>query len=94
MEFAKSVQQLRPDLKIFVYNEFTYAFEKAIENGFYGITVDMDQVSATDVLKAHENNLRVALFGPDSKSKNIEAIKMQPDYIQSDALKHLDRILN
>jgi len=94
VEFAKSVQQLRPDLKIFVYNEFTYAFEKAIENGFYGITVDMDQVSATDVLKAHENNLRVALFGPDSKSKNIEAIKMQPDYIQCDALKHLDRILN
>ena len=94
MSRKKKIPQIVKQIQKQPLRELNYAFEKAIENGFYGITVDMDQVSATDVLKAHENNLRVALFGPDSKSKNIEAIKMQPDYIQSDALKHLDRILN
>ncbi len=94
LEFARSVQLKNSSLKIFAYNVFDYAFEKALEYGFYGITLSMDNITATEILKAHDNNLRVALFGANSKSKNREAIEMNPDYIQTDELKHLDRILN
>ena len=94
LEFARSVQLKNSNLKIFAYNVFEYAFEKASEYGFYGITLSMDNVTAAEILKAHDNDLRVALFGANSKSKNRAAIEMNPDYIQTDELKHLDRMLN
>ncbi len=94
VELAKAMRKLRPDIKVFIYNEYDFALEKAVELGAFGITCSVDWLTKEQVEKAHENNIRVTLFGCNSNKKNIKAIELNPDYIQTDELKHLLRVLN
>ncbi len=93
IQHAQAFSQRLPFVKLFVYNEFSYALEQAIRLAAFGITVSVEDLNASLVDLAHQNNIRVATFGTDSKRLNMSAIEMSPDYIQSDELKHLKRKL-
>lgn len=92
-ELIKSLIIKRPDLKIFVYSKFDLAFEIVNEFQLHGITNSVDKISKEDVLKAHENGIMIAVINTHSKSRNIEAIEKNVDFIQSDKVKHLIKIL-
>lgn len=94
LELAKSLHEKKPSVLVFFYTGFEYAFDKAIELGLTGITSDYSSITQDQIDQAHEHNLQIALFGTDSKSKNIEAIEMNPDFIQTDEVKHLVKVLN
>lgn len=94
VELAKAFHLKEPSIRVFIYNDFEYAFEKAIELGLNGVTCSVDKISSEQIIKAHENNIWVALFGCDSRRKNIEAVELNPDYIQTDELKHLMKIID
>ena len=94
IELAKAMIEARPDIKVFIYNEYNFAVEKALELGADGITCSFDWLTPEQVQAAHDQNLSVALFGCKTNKENIEAIELSPDYIQTSEVKHLVRVLN
>lgn len=88
-DLIKSLISKRPDLKIFVYSDFDLALKIVNEFQLQGITNSVDKISKEEVLKAHENGTMIAVFNTHSKSRNIEAIEKNVDFIQTDRLKHL-----
>lgn len=85
---------LRPDIKQFVYNEFDYALKLAIQYGLHGITIPVDKLTQDKVKLAHSHHVMVATFNTHSSKRNIRAVKHNVDYIHTDRLKHLLKILN
>ena len=51
-------------------------------------------ISKEEVKDAHLNNIQVAVWNTNTEKKNIEAINKNPDFIQTDRVKHLVNILN
>ena len=92
-DLIKSLKIKRPDLKIFVYSNFDIALEMANEFQLKGITISVDNISTNEVLMAHNNGIMIAVFNIHSKERNINAIKKNVDFIQSDKVKHLIKIL-
>ena len=92
-DLIKSLKIKRPDLKIFVYNDFDLALEIVNEFQLQGITNSVDGISKDEVIKAHNNGTMIAVFNTHSKNRNIEAIEKNVDFIQSNRVKHLIKIL-
>ncbi len=92
-DLIKSLKIKRPDLKIFVYNDFDLALEIVNDLQLQGIIISVDNISKEEVIKAHNNRAMIAVFNTHSKSRNIEAIEKNVDFIQSNKVKHLIKIL-
>jgi len=93
LDIIKALKNKRPDLKIFIYTSFAAAFEIANQCNLQGIVVPVDNVTKEEVVKAHNSGIMVAVFNAHSKNRNIDAIEKQVDFIQSDKLKHLLKLL-
>ncbi len=92
--FLRTVQDLRPGYPLFIYpGHFEKGFTVATSLGIYGITISTQDVSEAQIEMAHDNGLRVTIFGVHSKNDNIRGIEKNPDFIQTDRIKHLVRIL-
>jgi len=92
-DLIKSLKNKRPDLKIFVYTEFDLALQIVNEHQLQGIAIAVDNISGSQVLEAHNNGTMIAVFNTHSKSRNIEAIEKNVDFIHSDKVKHLIKLL-
>jgi glycerophosphoryl diester phosphodiesterase len=93
IDLIQSLKNKRPDLKIFAYMGFDYALEIVDEFQLQGITISTDNISKDEVLTAHNNGIMIAVFSVNTKNKNSEAIEKNVDFIQSDRVKHLIKIL-
>ena len=90
----EAVGEINPRLKLFFQPaDLTTAHTYALEHNFFGLSLSMKKVDAAYVTKSHDLGLRVALFGTNTRSKNYETIRMNPDYIQTDRLEHLVDVL-
>jgi len=92
-DLIKSLLDKRPDLKIFIYSDFDTALITANEFQLQGIATSVDNISKEQVLKAHSEGFMIAVFNTHSYNRNIEAIEKNVDFIQSDKVKHLIKIL-
>lgn len=92
-DLIKSLKIKRPGLKIFVYSDYDLALEIVNEFQLQGITISVDRISKEQVLEAHSKGIMVAVFNTHSHSRNIEAIEKNVDFIQSDKVKHLIKLL-
>ena len=92
-EFFNDMQQKRPDLKLFVNSDFNQGIEIAEQWGLTGISINSKNITFDQVSAAHEHGIMIASWGVDSKEKNLENIKKNVDFIQTDRLKHLIKIL-
>lgn len=94
IEFLRTLKFKRPAYALFIYHDdFEYALAQAKENMLDGITMSTRNITKEQVLKAHENNFTVALWNVHNKKDNIDAIIKQPDFIQTDNIKHLVKVL-
>lgn len=94
-EFLNILQQKDSTLKLFYYpSDFETGLAVANQYKFYGITISTDKITAEQVQIAHSKNLRVALWGVQTAKENTSAIRKSPDYIQTDKVKRLVKILN
>ena len=55
----------------------------------YGITISTDIISKEQIEIAHAKNLRVAIWGLYTENDNIEGIRKNPDYMQTDKVEDL-----
>ena len=91
--FLSILQKKRSGLKLFIYPaDFNSGFSIAKSMGLFGITIHTGIITKEQVRTAHENGLRVTLWGINTQNGNVDAILKHPDYIQSDKIIHLLKI--
>lgn len=92
--FLQLMKGLKPDYKLFYYPQsFEEGLGIAKTNDLYGITIASSNITKEQISEAHDNGLRVAVWNVNSRKDNIEAIDKSPDYIQTDKLNGLLRLL-
>ena len=93
-EFLSLLQQKPYPYKLFTYADtFEECLSKALNMNLHGITIENYLITSDQVRIAHENNVYVTIWGLDRRHMNIDAIKKNPDYIQTDVLSHLIKVL-
>jgi len=92
--FLTLLKQLKPGYKLFIYPaSFQEGFEIALGLNLTGITISNRDITKEQVKTAHENNLMVAVWNTHSESDHIDAINKNPDFIQTDKVKNLLKML-
>ena len=72
-------------LKLIVDNpDFNTAFQQASSLGLFGITINYANITRAQIEQAHANNLRVILWGVDTKDACRDAARLFPDYVETD----------
>jgi glycerophosphoryl diester phosphodiesterase len=83
--FLQALLKLNANLKLFIHSDsYNDGLAVAKQVNLFGITIDKVRITKEEIADAHKRNLRIALFNLDTENKNLEAIKMNPDYMQSD----------
>ncbi len=93
-DVIENLKNKRPDLNIFVYTSFDIGLAIADELALQGIVVAVDKISTEEVATAHASGIMVAVFNAHSQSRNIAAIEKNVDFVQTDKLRHLIKMLN
>ncbi|CAH0994649.1 hypothetical protein EMA8858_00761 [Emticicia aquatica] len=76
--------------KLFIYPQtFEEGLTTATELNLYGITISNDDISAEQLIIAHNKGFRVAVWNVETEQDNLEAIRKNPDFIQTDKVKYL-----
>lgn len=84
------LRALDTNIRILYYPEsFQVGYQVALDKGLHGITMSMHKITKEEIHQAHAAGLFVAIWQCRTKKNNREAIRMNPDMIQSDKLKHL-----
>lgn len=91
--YLEKLKILRPDLKLFFLEEFDKGFEYSKAMGFFGMIMPTETISAEQIKEAHDAGLRISLFGLLTKNDNLEAIEKSPDFLQTDKVKYLVKVL-
>jgi len=93
-DFLSLFKNKEPEYKLFIYpSSFETGIETALALNLYGITISTRDISEKQVKIAHDNNLRIAVWNTHSESDHIEAINKNPDYIQTDKVENLIKLL-
>ncbi len=91
--YLEKLQELRPDLKLFFLEEFEKGFDYTKSMGYYGMIMPTTTVTAEQIKEAHAAGLRISLFGLLTKNENLDAIEKSPDFMQTDKVKYLVKVL-
>jgi glycerophosphoryl diester phosphodiesterase len=84
----------RPNIPLFIYTQdLDEGIEVGLKYNAKGIVTPSSSISASAVNKVHQNLLMIAVYGIHTKEGNIQMIENNVDFIQTDKLKHLLRIL-
>lgn len=76
--------------KLFIYPQsFEEGLETARELNLYGITISTEDITAEQVAQSHDAGFRIAIWNVQTEDENIMAIRKNPDFIQTDKVKHL-----
>lgn len=91
--FLRIVEQKNKELKLFYYStSLTQGLLVAKNIQIFGLTMSNENISADEVKRAHQNNLRITLWNIKTEKENLNAISKNPDYIQSDKINHLLKV--
>lgn len=90
--FLDLLRQKDEKIKLFFYPA-NYTTEEAMElakkKNWFGITVSNKNTSREQVQEAHRMGLRVTLWNTQTEADNLNAIKKNPDFIQTDKINNL-----
>ena len=83
--FLHLLQTKQSGLKLFIYpTDFESGFQIATSMHLFGITTHVDHITEAQIKQAHDNGVRVTLWGISAASQNVNAILKNPDFIQTD----------
>ena len=89
----EKLKLVRPNYKLVINNSFENGILLADDLNAYGIILNNDNVTKSQIEQAHEEGIRVYLFGTYSRSDNLDAIEKHPDFILTDKVNHLVKVL-
>jgi glycerophosphoryl diester phosphodiesterase len=91
---ALKLKTERPNYKIFVFStSFDKDLEMAKKLDLHGITIAPEGISKDQIKQAHQNGIKIAIYGVSSQSENIDAIRKSPDIIQTNKVENLLKLL-
>ncbi len=94
IELLKDIRLALPTTKIFYYAHNTdLDVQIAKDNGLNGISINMSLVNSIDIKELKRSGLEIMLWGSGSVFSNRKALEHQPDYIQTDDLSSMMKIL-
>lgn len=94
VDFLKLIQLKNPKYKLFIYpSSFESGLKIAEELNLYGITISTRDITKEQIQLAHNVQKRVAIWNTHSYSANVEAVSKNPDFIQTDRVKHLVKLV-
>jgi len=90
VEFLSELALKDSTLKLFVHPE-NYSDGLAISKQIklYGLTLDRLKINSAEIEQAHQNNLHISLYNLTNSKENTEAIQMNADFLQGDAMDDL-----
>ncbi len=92
-DFLKILKSKRNILKLFIYpSSFERGLQIAKELNLFGITIDTELMTKEKSDTAHSNGFRVTLWNIQTQQENIETLQKNPDYVQTDKIRHLLKI--
>jgi len=95
VNFLNRFKNLDTNYKLFLYSSsFESGFDIALSNNLWGISMSTRNISKEQIEIAHANNLYVAIWNIHTKSDNVDAINKNPDFIQTDDVKSLVKLLD
>lgn len=92
-KYLEKLKSIRPNYKLVINNNFEKGIILADDLDAYGIILQNELTTKKQIEQAHDLNIRVYLFGVYSKNENLEAIEKHPDFILSDKIKYLIKVL-
>ncbi len=93
-EFLSLLKKEKPDYQLFIYPPtFEEGLEIALKLSLFGITIANSDIAKTQVETAHNNNLRVAVWNLHSEADHKDAIRKNPDFIQTDKVVNLIKLI-
>ena len=92
-KYLEKLKLVRPNYKLVINNSFENGILLADDLNAYGIILNNDNVTKSQIEQAHEEGIRVYLFGTYSKNDNLDAIEKHPDFILTDKVNHLVKVL-
>ena len=92
-EYLKKLKELRPNSKLMVNTAFEQGLVLVEEIDAYGMVFQNDMITKEQIKQVHDKGIYVSLFGLHSKNDNLDAIEKHPDFIFSDKVKHLIKVL-
>jgi len=94
VDLIRTLREKRGDLKIFFYvDNFDTALKTALEYNLPGITMSINLISTEQVAMAHAKGVMVSVLNTHTRARNRQAIEMNVDFIQTDMLRYLIRLL-
>lgn len=83
-----------PSYQLYIY---PYYFDEGITAartlGITGISIDWEHITSEEVALAHSEGFKIAFWNVQSDRENREAIRKNPDFIQTDKLVNLRKLL-
>ena len=92
-EYLEKFKTQRPDLQLLAFTTFEQSINWANELDLFGLIIKNDQITKTQIQQAHDEGFRVSVFGLLTKNDNIDAIEKNADFLQTDKVNHLIKIL-
>jgi len=92
-DLISALKSKRPEIAILANLNFEMAFAIAEQYDLTGISVAVDEISKEQVELAHDLGIIVSVFNTHSTARNFEAIEKNVDFIVTDKLSHLIRVL-
>ncbi len=89
-----ALQALNPNYLLFIYPpNFEKGFALAQQFNLQGISIDWRKVNQQQVAQAQAEGYKVMLWNMHGRSKNRQALQLQPDYIQTDYVHYVVSLL-
>ncbi len=93
-EFLDIIHTKRPNYRLYYYPQnFEDGLTTVLNNDYDGISISNEFISTDDVARAHKHNVFVTIWGVRSKDENVDAIRKNPDMIQTDNVSYLVDLL-
>ena len=93
-EFLASLKMENATAKFFYYGHDSETARQTVKKfDLDGISINMNNISESDVRSVQNQGFKVMIWGCGSVLSNRQALEMQPDIIQTDAIPSMMRIL-
>ena len=93
-EFLASLKMENARAKFFYYGHDSETARQTVKKfDLDGISINMDNISESEIRSVQNQGFKVMIWGCGSVLSNRQALEMQPDIIQTDAIPSMMRIL-
>lgn len=95
IELLTNIKLHNPNATFFFYgHEPNEAIQLALDKSLDGVSINMENVSKADIKSAQSKGIQIMIWGCGSVISNRDALELEADIVQTDAIPSMVRILD